>query len=509
MANNISFSPWLKTGSSEGSVKAGFQASSAYDNGSSFKKSMVNAVKTVNADKETNQYTGNSLRKEMIGRAEAKLRSVRKPEAKEVNNADESPMTFEEMLSKLEELAALQQGNLTDEQKAMLESIKETLKKLGENGTLTGIDQTKMTALKLTLAGMINSLKDNGNLNGTALSDFANKLEELAAEAAIKYAGDPEDTVRMPDLEEEGTADELADSRNAKGSETDGRLAAESEKAAETGSGIAEDARKKSVTELNKATDTSTSDTMGKASQSATEENLEDVKAALDSKLEKVTVEEGKGKESGSSNTEAENSRKAAETDTKSTAGVQQDKSFNEEAAAVNRVQTEEGMNLNALRSQVQAPRTQTVGRTELINQIVKKAELVITDTQSEMRMQLEPENLGKLTLKIAIEKGLVTAKFEAESHEVKQIIESSFNELKNLLQEKGFGVQNISVSVGKESKGYENGEALQQWKETVRLNGKGYGRTGGYEGYLEGDGIASRPVNPYSIHIGLFDHRA
>jgi hypothetical protein len=75
------------------------------------------------------------------------------------------------------------------------------------------------------------------------------------------------------------------------------------------------------------------------------------------------------------------------------------------------------------------------------------------------------------------------------------------------MLQEKGLEVQNFSVSVGQEDKSY-NSNSFQQWKETVRLTGRGTNR-GSYEGYLEGENTPVRTVNPYSMHNGKFDHRA
>jgi flagellar hook-length control protein FliK len=162
---------------------------------------------------------------------------------------------------------------------------------------------------------------------------------------------------------------------------------------------------------------------------------------------------------------------------------------------------------VEAAQNQTASPRSAAVNKAEVINQIVKKAEIIFTDSQPEIKMQLEPENLGKLTLKLAVEKGLITAKFVTESYEVKQIIESNFNELKDMLQEKGLEVQNLSVSVGQQDKGY-NSNSFQQWKETVRLNGRSTNR-GSYTGYLEGEDTTVRTVNPYSIHSGKFDHRA
>lgn len=152
--------------------------------------------------------------------------------------------------------------------------------------------------------------------------------------------------------------------------------------------------------------------------------------------------------------------------------------------------------------------RPQTVQKADVIHQIVKKAELVIREERPEMRMQLEPENLGKLTLKVAVEKGLITAKFIAESHEVKQIIESNFSQLRDMLQEKGIEVESFSVSVGQEGKEFSRENNREIWQESYRTSLKkstGYGK---YGSYMQAEAISAM-MNPYSYHEGKFDHRA
>lgn len=88
------------------------------------------------------------------------------------------------------------------------------------------------------------------------------------------------------------------------------------------------------------------------------------------------------------------------------------------------------------------------VNSKEIIDQIVQKSKLAIDKDKSIMEIKLEPESLGKLTLRIAVERGLVTAKFTAENDKVKEIIESNMNELKNNLLAQGLNVQSLSVSV-------------------------------------------------------------
>ncbi|WFD11679.1 flagellar hook-length control protein FliK [Tepidibacter hydrothermalis] len=86
-----------------------------------------------------------------------------------------------------------------------------------------------------------------------------------------------------------------------------------------------------------------------------------------------------------------------------------------------------------------------------IIEQITKKSKLITNKNNSSIQMQLEPEHLGKLTLKVVLERGILSAKFMAENEEVKTVIEDNMEELKNSLSEQGITIQSLSVSVNSE----------------------------------------------------------
>ncbi|KXG75749.1 flagellar hook-length control protein FliK [Thermotalea metallivorans] len=94
-------------------------------------------------------------------------------------------------------------------------------------------------------------------------------------------------------------------------------------------------------------------------------------------------------------------------------------------------------------------PGTQQIKFENILEQFLGKAQVHVGEEGSEMSLHLKPDHLGKLSMKISIERGIVMAKFVAESHRVKEILESNFQALKNALNEKGLGVQELSVSVG------------------------------------------------------------
>jgi flagellar hook-length control protein FliK len=91
----------------------------------------------------------------------------------------------------------------------------------------------------------------------------------------------------------------------------------------------------------------------------------------------------------------------------------------------------------------------QTAGKDQLFTQIMDHAKLMLSGNQSEMEMSLKPDHLGKLQLRVLVENQVVTARFMAESQQVKQIIETNLNQLRDQLRENGLQVDLLSVSVG------------------------------------------------------------
>ncbi len=87
----------------------------------------------------------------------------------------------------------------------------------------------------------------------------------------------------------------------------------------------------------------------------------------------------------------------------------------------------------------------------EILNQIHDKIKVDVRGSLSEIRVNLKPEQLGDVTLKIATQNGIITAQFVAENQRVKEIIESNFNQLKDVLKEQGIEIHNLSVSVGQD----------------------------------------------------------
>jgi len=103
---------------------------------------------------------------------------------------------------------------------------------------------------------------------------------------------------------------------------------------------------------------------------------------------------------------------------------------------------------LNSLVTDKTASFDSKVDTQEILNQIVRKAELLVKNGQSQMKIELYPEFLGKLTIKVMVEEGAVTAKFITDNHQVKQMLEANLGMLRQSLENQGMRVERAEVDV-------------------------------------------------------------
>ena len=116
-----------------------------------------------------------------------------------------------------------------------------------------------------------------------------------------------------------------------------------------------------------------------------------------------------------------------------------------------------------ALRQAIQQP--VPIDNTDVINQIMNQVRVVSQGGNfTEMRLTLRPEALGDIELRLVTIAGIVTAQFTAESQRVKEMLESSFNNLRDALTEQGIQFADISVSVRQ-----EGSEAANQFEYARR----------------------------------------
>lgn len=84
-----------------------------------------------------------------------------------------------------------------------------------------------------------------------------------------------------------------------------------------------------------------------------------------------------------------------------------------------------------------------------VINQIVENAQIIIKGDKKEIKIHLDPPSLGSIHMKVTVESHSMKVTAIADTHYVKEVIESNLNELKRSLADSGIKVEQFSVFVG------------------------------------------------------------
>ncbi|WP_243414671.1 flagellar hook-length control protein FliK [Sporosalibacterium faouarense] len=92
------------------------------------------------------------------------------------------------------------------------------------------------------------------------------------------------------------------------------------------------------------------------------------------------------------------------------------------------------------------------IDKNDLIKQIVSKVKINTNSNSSQIKISLKPEILGEMSLKLSMDEGVISAKAIVQDQQVKQLIESNLNQLRENLEEQGINITNFEVSVGDDS---------------------------------------------------------
>ena len=137
----------------------------------------------------------------------------------------------------------------------------------------------------------------------------------------------------------------------------------------------------------------------------------------------------------------------------------------------------------------------------EIIDQVVKNAELLLRANVSELKVELKPEFLGRLTIKVALEDGAVIARLIAENLQVKHMLESNLASLKQSLESQGIKVERAEVSVQLNNGGmFDGSEDSRQylWQEHQHSQQQSYKNWG--------DGVYSNEALEIIEHEGVVE---
>ena len=104
---------------------------------------------------------------------------------------------------------------------------------------------------------------------------------------------------------------------------------------------------------------------------------------------------------------------------------------------------------------------------------------MIRTAQNTEMVINLKPEHLGELTLRISVsQNGAVNASFHSDNAQVRAIIENSLVQLRQELNNQGLKVENVQVYAGLSDNGFMNSQGQQAWQQNQqRGNGTNRGR--------------------------------
>lgn len=120
---------------------------------------------------------------------------------------------------------------------------------------------------------------------------------------------------------------------------------------------------------------------------------------------------------------------------------------------------------------------TRQLDTENIIKQIVEFTRINISNTQTTMEMQLNPENLGKIYLEVTSKEGAVSARIIAQNEFVKEALETQIVELKQNMNQAGVKVDAVEVTVGSHEfeRNLEQNEKQeeQQAQEREKASGK------------------------------------
>jgi hypothetical protein len=94
-----------------------------------------------------------------------------------------------------------------------------------------------------------------------------------------------------------------------------------------------------------------------------------------------------------------------------------------------------------------------------VVTQMVHKAALALTNGSLEMRIELQPEFLGPLKIRVVTENHRVALKIVAAFPVVKELIEGQIHQLKSDLGSHGLQIDHVDVSVQRDGGGYPEGQ--------------------------------------------------
>lgn len=117
---------------------------------------------------------------------------------------------------------------------------------------------------------------------------------------------------------------------------------------------------------------------------------------------------------------------------------------LNLESAQAGSIQTNEGK-VDSIQSK---PVLDLRIQESVLPKITKQIETLIQNERTEVRIQLKPEHLGEMKIKLSLERGIMQAEFMVENEAVREVIASQLPQLQTALQDQGANVSQMMVNI-------------------------------------------------------------
>lgn len=107
----------------------------------------------------------------------------------------------------------------------------------------------------------------------------------------------------------------------------------------------------------------------------------------------------------------------------------------------------------------------------ENVRELIKQAQVVLKNGGGEMHLQMKPEGMGHVRLKVAVEDGQVNVQMLTETDSAKRLLEKGLGDLKASLASHDLRVEHMKVDVGSEIRKHMDQEASREQERQFAQN--------------------------------------
>lgn len=99
----------------------------------------------------------------------------------------------------------------------------------------------------------------------------------------------------------------------------------------------------------------------------------------------------------------------------------------------------------------LERPTPTTADEKENVKELIRQAQVALKNGGGEIKMDLKPEGIGQVKLKVSVENGQVNVQMLTDNDASKRLLEKGFHELKASLAAEQLKVENLQVDIGRE----------------------------------------------------------